>query len=77
MTTSTKVDEYHEIFHSDNFNSSTFSAGLLKPLHPKTSIRILHSALYTFLKMLMRRICSTIKISLIGDYFLHSHDLNV
>ena len=31
------------------------------PLHPNISMLILHNTLYFFLKMLTRRICSTIK----------------
>ena len=33
----------------------------LSPLHPNISMHILHTVLYTFLKVLTRRICLTIK----------------
>ena len=39
-------------------------------------MHILHTVLYTFPKVLTRRICLTNK-SLVGDHFLYSHDLNV
>ena len=41
------------------------------------SMYILHTVLYTFSKVLTRRICLPIKASPIGDHFLNSHDLNV
>ena len=34
-----------------------------------TSMYILHDVLYTFPKVLIRRICLTIKASLVGDHF--------
>ena len=34
---------------------------VLKPLHPNISMHILHTVLYTFPKVLTRRICLTIK----------------
>ena len=40
------------------------------PLHPNISMHILHTVLYTFLKVLTRRICLTIENSLNGDHFL-------
>ena len=46
------------------------------PLHPNISMHILHTVLYTFPKVLTRRIYLTNK-SLVGDHFLYSHDLNV
>ena len=33
----------------------------MNPLHPNISIHVLHTAIYTFPKVLTRRICSTIK----------------
>ena len=47
------------------------------PLHPNISMHILHAALYTFFKVLIRRICLTIKSFLNDDHFLYSHDLSV
>ena len=42
---------------------------ILNPLHPNISMHILHTVLYTFPKMLTRRICLTIKSFLIvGDH---------
>ena len=35
----------------------------LHPLHPNISVHILHTVTYTFPKVLMRKICSTIKSS--------------
>ena len=46
-------------------------------IHPSIGMHILHNVLYTFLKVLIRRICLTIKSFLVGDNFLYSHDLNV
>ena len=43
-------------------------------VHPQISIYILHTLLYTFLKVLTRRICLTIKAPQVGDYLLSSHD---
>ena len=40
-------------------------------------MHILHAALYTFFKVLIRRICLTIKSFLNDDHFLYSHDLTV
>ena len=51
-----------------------------KPLHPNISIHILHTVLYTFPKVLARRICLTINQSrtfVVRDHFLYYHDLNV
>ena len=50
---------------------------MINPLHPNISMHILHTVLYTFLKVLTRRICLTIKASQVGDHFLYSHGLNV
>ena len=49
---------------------------LINPLHPNISMQILHTVPFTFLKDLKRRICLTIKSSLVVDHFLYSHDLN-
>ena len=38
-----------------------YKEGLFNPLHPNISIHILHTVLYTFNKVLTRRICLTIK----------------
>ena len=50
---------------------------LISHLNSNISIYILHNFIPTFLKLLTRRICLTIKASLVGDHFLYSHDLNV
>ena len=39
-------------------------------------MHILHTVLYTFFKVRMRRICLTMK-TFFSDHFLYSHDLNV
>ena len=44
-------------------------------LHPSIW-SILHTLLYTFSLVLVRRICLTIKASYVGDHFLYSHDLS-
>ena len=49
----------------------------VNPLHPNIRMHILHTVFYTFLKVLMRRICWTVRSSLVVDHFLDSHDLNV
>ena len=46
----------------------------VNPLHPNISLHILHTVLYTFLKVLTRRFCSTTKNSLVCDHFLYSHE---
>ena len=48
----------------------------LNPLHHNISIHFLHTLFYTFLLVLTRRIGLTIKVSLVGKFFLYSHDLN-
>ena len=49
----------------------------INPLHPNIRMHILHTVLYTFLEVLKRRICWTVRSSLVVDHFLDSHDLNV
>ena len=48
-----------------------------KPLHPNIRMHILHTVLYTFLKVLMRRICLTVMSALVVDHVPYSHDLCV
>ena len=50
---------------------------LFNPLYLNISMHILHTVLNTFLKVLKRRICLTVKSSLVVDHFPYSHDLNV
>ena len=40
---------------------SELKSGCDCPLHPSVNMHILHTVLYTFLKVLTRRICLTIK----------------
>ena len=40
-------------------------------------MHFLHTVLNTFLKVLKRRICLTVKSSLVVDHFPYSRDLNV
>ena len=47
------------------------------PLHPNISVHILHTALYTFLMSLTRRICLTIKSFMNSQSFHNCHDRNV
>ena len=47
------------------------------PLLPNISMHILLAVLYTFPKVPTRRICLTIKIFLVGDYFLYSREFRV
>ena len=49
----------------------------INPLRPNIRMHILHTVLYTFLEVLKRRICWTVRSSLVVDHFLDSHDLNV
>ena len=49
----------------------------IHPSHSNVIMHVLHTVLYTFPKMLTRRFCLMIKVSFVGDHFLHSHDLNV
>ena len=46
------------------------------PLHPHISIHILHTLLYMFPLVWIRRICFTIKASQVGNHFLYSCDIN-
>ena len=45
--------------------------------HTLSSVQISLTVLFTFLKVLTRRICVTIKSFFFNDHFLYSHDLNV
>ena len=47
------------------------------PLHPNISIHIFHTALFTFVMVLARRIYLITKATVVGDHFLHSHNLDV
>ena len=47
------------------------------PLHPKISMHILRTVLYTFQQVLTRVTGLTIRASLVGDHSLYSWDLNV
>ena len=47
------------------------------PLHPNISIHIFHTALSTFVMVLARRIYLITKATVVGDHFLHSHNLDV
>ena len=49
----------------------------VNPLQPNISMHILHTVLFTSLKVLTRRICLTIKSFFFGDHSLYSHNLNV
>ena len=54
-----------------NILSTVFSAfHLFNPLHPNISMYILHTVLYTFPKVLTRRIYLTIKSSMIISFIL-------
>ena len=44
----------------------------INPLHPNISIHILQTVVYTFSKVLMRRICLTSRASLVADHFIYS-----
>ena len=50
-------------------------SSMINPLHPNINMRILHTVLYTFLEGLKRRICLTVKSSLVVDHFSCSHAL--
>ena len=58
--TSHKILAKEDVFHFPN------------PLHPNISMHILHTILYTFPKVLTRRICLPIKRLVPGDHFLYS-----
>ena len=55
----------------------TIRGQMVDPLKPNISMHILHTVLYTFSYVLPRRICLTIKASLVGDHFFYSPDLSV
>ena len=46
---------------------------LFNPLHPNISMHILHTFIYTFLKVLTRRICLAIVATPYSKYSLFSH----
>ena len=50
---------------------------LIGPLHPNISVHILQTVLYTIPKVLTKIIVLQSRVSLVGDHFLHSCDLNV
>ena len=58
----------NNISHPTNLVSSTFQLNIL---HPNISIHILHTIFFTFPKVLIRRICLTIKSfnSLVDHFF--------
>ena len=64
-------------FYRDHLPLLGISVWIINPLHPIISMHILHTALYTCLKVLNRRICLTVKSSLVVDHFLYSYNLNV
>ena len=64
-------------FYRDHLPLLGISVLIMDPLHPIISMHILHTALYTCLKVLNRRICLTVKSSLVVDHFLYSYNLNV
>ena len=45
------------------------------PLHPDISFHILHTVLYNFLRCWQGELVEQSKASLVGDHFLHSHEL--
>ena len=55
---------------------STHKTELFNPLHPNISVHILHTVLYTFPLVLVRRIEQS-RVSLVNDHFLDSRELNV
>ena len=56
--------------HSRHFPVQPIGPDLFHPLHPNISMYILHTVLFTFPKVLARRICLTIKRYFFGDHFL-------
>ena len=49
----------------------------INPLQPNISMDILHTVLYTFPKVLTKRICLTIKSFISCDNLFYSHELNM
>ena len=50
---------------------------MFDPLHADISTNNLHTVLFTFPKVVTRRICLTIKNFFVSDNFLYSHNVNV
>ena len=50
---------------------------MFDPLHADISTNNLHIVLFTFPKVVTRRICLTIKNFFVNDNFLYSHNVNV
>ena len=69
------VQDYHSRSAVKELNGKYITV-FLKPFMPlNISVHILHTALYTFTKVLTRRICLTIRALLAVDHFLYSSDL--
>ena len=60
------------------YSSSTLPNYMMSyPFHPYIRMHILHTVLYIFLNVLVRRICLTIRGSSVDYHFLYPHDLNL
>ena len=67
-----------EIDLKDKINYPFDGNFILSLLHPMIIMHILHTVFHTFLKVLKRRICLTIRsFFLVGDHFLYFRYLNV
>ena len=55
---------------------STYKTELFNSLHLNISMHILHTVLYTFPLVQVRRIEQS-RVSLVNDHFLDSYELNV
>ena len=72
-----------KVMHNDPTRAQTltsdvdFSVKTINSWHPNVSTHILHTALYTFSRVLTRRTCFTPRVFSVGDNFLYSFDLNV
>ena len=64
---------YRCIFKAQHSLRAKKFQSAVNPLHPNIRIYTLHTVLYTFLKVLTRRIW----FALVGDHFLSSHDFNI
>ena len=70
----------HRMFQELSFflsNTIYYFWSTINPLHPDSSMQILHTVLNTFPYMLAGRICLTIKRFFSLPLFLYSHNLNV
>ena len=69
MSTWSMLGERLNVLFMDFLDYLSYNFNFINPLHPNISIDVLHTVLYAFPKVLIRRICLTIKSFLILQSF--------